>query len=328
MVDLCRPLKIENPSEGGTQTDPFPTETDPAIDYLNAKGVAFEAAGTALIQGASGVLKFQDTVTSPVTLSQILSPAASVVSVANSGTSFNATNVQGALVELRKHPVFDQDTTATTNNGTLTMTASNSSFQYLIGTGTPFTVVLPSALTLFVGNYYQLFNNTPNQIQINDFSGGLIVILSQNSLLQTSLVTNGTAAGFWVYSQTIVNTATGIISYNAISSVGFSANGSADTAVTGFSLTPQAGTYGVWVSIEAIGTGSGASLDILIYKAGAAVVDSKRTSATPAGTHVFSISTQSIIQFNGSQICAGYINANGSSYTIAQRSLLLVRLGS
>lgn len=47
-VDKVKALKIENASTGGTQTDPFPTETNPTQDYLSAKGISFEGLDTFL----------------------------------------------------------------------------------------------------------------------------------------------------------------------------------------------------------------------------------------------------------------------------------------
>lgn len=49
MADKVKPLKIENPANGGTQTDVFPTETNPTQDYLSAKGIAFDGLDTFLI---------------------------------------------------------------------------------------------------------------------------------------------------------------------------------------------------------------------------------------------------------------------------------------
>lgn len=48
-VDKIKPLKIENPGTGGTQTDPFPTEVTPTQDYASIKGLAFEGLDTFLI---------------------------------------------------------------------------------------------------------------------------------------------------------------------------------------------------------------------------------------------------------------------------------------
>lgn len=42
MVDRTRPLKIESPSEGGTQEDFYPTATNPNEDYLDAHGITIQ----------------------------------------------------------------------------------------------------------------------------------------------------------------------------------------------------------------------------------------------------------------------------------------------
>lgn len=62
MVDKIKPLKIENPAGGGAETDPFPTEVNPAEDYISGKGVSFEGLDTFLLDkiGRSLVEKFPD----------------------------------------------------------------------------------------------------------------------------------------------------------------------------------------------------------------------------------------------------------------------------
>lgn len=63
MADKVKALKIENPSGGGAQTDPFPVETNPAQDYLAAKGVAFENSDTQLFDlNVSGEIQWKDSV--------------------------------------------------------------------------------------------------------------------------------------------------------------------------------------------------------------------------------------------------------------------------
>lgn len=49
-LDKVKPLKIENPLNGGVQTDVFPTETTPTVDYLACKGIAFENTDTESIR--------------------------------------------------------------------------------------------------------------------------------------------------------------------------------------------------------------------------------------------------------------------------------------
>lgn len=62
MVDKVKPLKIENPATGGTQTDMFPTETNPAADYIATKGIAFENNDGLIIDAQSGELGWKDSV--------------------------------------------------------------------------------------------------------------------------------------------------------------------------------------------------------------------------------------------------------------------------
>ena len=119
----------------------------------------------------------------------------------------------------------------------------------------------------------------------------------------------------------------GIQNYNLISSTSFSTTANGDTLITGFSLTPASGTYAVLYNAENQAGGSGQSLYCTIYKAGVAIADSLRKAASPAGTHEFSNSTQTVSQFNGSQTCDVRINPNGQTVTTFQRSLLLIRLG-
>jgi len=42
MTDYVRPLKLENPSDGGTGFDMYPTEMNPLQDSLVVKGIAFK----------------------------------------------------------------------------------------------------------------------------------------------------------------------------------------------------------------------------------------------------------------------------------------------
>lgn len=72
MVDKIRPLKIESPSEGGTETDFGPTETRVDQDYLAAKGVAYQGSDSTRSWADSGVMKFVDTeVTTAATLQDL-----------------------------------------------------------------------------------------------------------------------------------------------------------------------------------------------------------------------------------------------------------------
>ena len=43
-IDKVRPLKLEDPASGGTETDEFPTSLDPSEDHIQVAGVVFEDA--------------------------------------------------------------------------------------------------------------------------------------------------------------------------------------------------------------------------------------------------------------------------------------------
>lgn len=62
MVDKVKPIKLESPSGGGTETDIFPTEVDPSEDYLAAKGLAVENNDGLLIKAVNSNLGFLDPV--------------------------------------------------------------------------------------------------------------------------------------------------------------------------------------------------------------------------------------------------------------------------
>lgn len=75
MVDKIKPLKLED-TGSGSMLDNFPTETNPAEDYVAAKGVALENSDNTTIRGDSGVMKFKDTdITAEKSLQDLVSSA-------------------------------------------------------------------------------------------------------------------------------------------------------------------------------------------------------------------------------------------------------------
>jgi hypothetical protein len=61
MVDRVKPLKFETPELGTQNNRRFPTEIDPAEDYVAAKGVSFEASEDRRINlDGSGDIQFTD----------------------------------------------------------------------------------------------------------------------------------------------------------------------------------------------------------------------------------------------------------------------------
>ena len=242
--------------------------------------------------------------------------------------AFNSTDVQAALGEIRQHPVWDQDAAATTLNGTLTLTTLSKGFQLLTGSATGFTVIMPNALTTFVGQEYMLINQSSQPMTIKDGGGNILLTLAQTSIGFLMLQAQGSSAGTWVYWQTFIGVSSGVVNYNVISSTTFSSSANADTIIPGMTLNPQAGTYAIWYSSQNNGSGAGQQLNCTLYKGGTAIPDSFRSAASTANGHSFFEGTQTIAQFDGATACAVYVNANANSMTINQRSLLMIRLGT
>lgn len=245
----------------------------------------------------------------------------------NASQSYNSTDVQAALVELRQHPVWDETNYTTSLNGTTTLTSSDTGFIAVSGSATGHSIKMPDATTLFKGQQYEIANQSSQPITIKDSTGTTLFTLSQTSIGYLTLQANGTAAGTWVFWQVYLNTASGIVSYNIVSSTNFSSSANVDTLITGMTVIPAAGTYAVWYNAENTGTGSGQQLDCTIYNNGSAVTDSKRLNLSTSGSHIFQNSTMTISQFNGTGACEIRVNPNGNSFTVGVRSMLLIRLG-
>lgn len=63
MADIVKPLKLENPASGGSQTNLFPTETNPNEDYIGCLGVSFKGSLSTLIYSDNNnELNFKDPV--------------------------------------------------------------------------------------------------------------------------------------------------------------------------------------------------------------------------------------------------------------------------
>jgi hypothetical protein len=244
----------------------------------------------------------------------------------NAGINFTSTDVQAALLEMRDHSVFDSETHVTAS-GTLTLTSTNKSLIFMTGSTAGQIIQMPDATTLFLSHEYQIVNQSNKTIQVDDGAGGSLFTLGQNSIGHLTLQLQGSSAGTWVWYQTTFNNAAGIINYNIISSSNFVTTSTTDVVITGFTVTPQAGTYAIWYSAENSCTGSGVDNVCTIYKGASAIADSLRHTSSTSGAHTFPMSTQTISQFDGATSCSVEVNTNGT-LTVSQRSLILIRLGT
>lgn len=247
--------------------------------------------------------------------------------------SFASTDVQAAIKEIREQPVFNSATQATTAAGTRTLTVTDLYTQFFTGSAAGYSIQLPNA-TLFPGNtppnsaYFQLFNTTAQTIQVKDGSGANLFTLAQNSVAFIWLQSNPNAAGVWVYTQTSISTASGIITYNLTSSTTFSTTSITDVVITGFTLTPQAGTYGCWYNGASLLTTTPKTHWWSFYKSGSQIADSERSQDTAHSNQNMADSTMSIVQFNGTDTMDVRVRTQNGTLSIDQRSMLLIRLGT
>jgi len=200
--------------------------------------------------------------------------------------------------------------------------------QILTGTQTGYSIVMPSATTLSLSAYYQIINLGSQYVSIKDGSGALLFTLAQNSIGYLWLQLNNSTAGTWIYSQTGIGTASGIIHYHVTSSTAFTTSSATDVVITGFTVTPQAGTYALWANQDSSCTQNNSTITQTTYLGGAAVTDSIRRTQSVSANFIFQQTTETVITVNGSQAVDIRVKTNQGSYTVNGRTLLLIRLGN
>lgn len=118
MADKVRFLKIESPSEGGTQTDYLPTEADPTEDYGTMKGIALNDDTSFLIDHVGRTIAQKEPYTT-YKATYLANGEIDYIEFFNSDTQINANRVYR---------------TAYTYNGSLDMTQAVTSIYDTDGT--------------------------------------------------------------------------------------------------------------------------------------------------------------------------------------------------
>jgi len=119
-----------------------------------------------------------------------------------------------------------------------------------------------------------------------------------------------------------------VISRNEVSSASaFNTSSATDVVITGFTLTPSAGTYFVSADIVTSQSTNNAVLTASVYSAGVQVTNSERVHHhAPAGgnrpTHL-----QAFVTLNGSQAVDIRVRTSAGTLTVNQRSLIILRVG-
>jgi len=237
-------------------------------------------------------------------------------------------NVQTALEDLRNHTIYISRTQATTASGTLTLNVTDMTLQFLTGTATGYSVVLPDATTLLPGWHYKIDNTTTQPVAIKDGSGAILFTLGESSIAEFTLQSNSSVAGAWVFWQTLINTGAGVITYNSVSATTFSTTSTSDVIITGFTVTPQAGTYQCLYNAASFLTTTPKSHWWSFYKNGTQVLGSERYQDTSHSNEGMVDSLVSLVTFNGTETFDVRVRTENGTLSIFDRTMILIRLGA
>jgi hypothetical protein len=219
--------------------------------------------------------------------------------------------------------------TQATSASTLALTVSSNMAQYFTGTAAGQILKLPNATTLINGQRYEIYNQSSVPVSVQDGSGATLFSLSQTSIAYLTLQTNGTVAGGWIAWQILISSsASGIVNYQVTSTTTFSTASASYVVITGFTVTPQAGTYAIWYSGQALMAATPKSHSWAIFRAGVIIQDSERAQDTAHSNQNMNDSTMTIATFDGTQTCDVRVWSSSGTLQILGRSLILIRMGS
>jgi hypothetical protein len=218
--------------------------------------------------------------------------------------------------------------TATANNTTYTLTSTSPSLQILTGTGTNCTVVLPSALTLTVGQIYEVYNQSSNSVILKNGANATLTYVPPTAAIFCILQADGSAGGTWITYGNTIGTAAGIVNYKVTSSTAFTSASASDVVITGFTVTPTQGTYAVWYNASISIMTNNTLLRSTIYKNGVAITDSVRASQGSSSNWVGTASSMTTATFSGTDTCDVRVRSTSGNITVNDRSLILTRLGN
>jgi hypothetical protein len=218
----------------------------------------------------------------------------------------------------------------TSTNGTLNMAFDQNTVIMLSGSASGYSVVLPNATQVLNGHKWEIYNTTNNTIALKDFGGTTLTTIGQNSVAYVILQSNSVSSGTWILWQVLISSvASGVVNYNLISSTPFTTSSTSDVVITGFTVTPQAGTYAIWYNASVFYTTTPIAHYWSIYKAGAQITDSARQQDTAHSNQTMVDSTMTITTVTGAQAIDIRVRRGTSgALTVNARSLLLIRLGT
>lgn len=239
--------------------------------------------------------------------------------------AFTKNNVQEVFEEIRKNTVFTP--VYYTTVASTTQNLDDTTLVFVTGSATNYKLRFPNATNLFNGQNYIIVNSSTAAIDVVDFSNNLKFNLLAGAIGVIYLRSNATTDGIWD-GFVVSGFATGILSYNVTSNTIFTTSATADTLITGFSITPVAGQYAVWVGADTRITTNNRLVDMVVYKDSTSIENTRRTIQGVSSNFRALHTTLGIVSVNGSNSISVRVRINSaSSFVIRQRSLLLIRLG-
>lgn len=253
------------------------------------------------------------------------SPVAKSIPFDTLNVAFTKNNVQEVFEELRKNTVFTP--VYYTSVASTTQNLDDTTLVFVTGTALNYKLRFPNATTLFNGQNYIIVNNSTAAIDVVDYGNNLKFNLLAGSVGVIYLRNNSTSNGIWE-GFVVSGFATGILSYNVTSDTTFTTSATTDTLITGFSVTPVAGQYAIWIGADVLITTNNRLVDLVVYKDAISVENTRRTIQGVSSNFRALHTTLGIVSVNGSNTISGRVRINSaSSFDIRQRSLLLIRLG-
>lgn len=217
--------------------------------------------------------------------------------------------------------------TAVSSNGTLTLSATSNSLQFLTGIASGFSVVLPSSVTMAQGQYFEIYNTSTSPVTIKKNSGTTLTVLNANSVIKITAQTTDVIDGDWLTWSLEVQVASGISNYTTASTTPFATTSATDAQITGFTLTPMAGTYAIWYNSSNSSVTNNSMNYISLYKDGVQINGTERVTQSVASNFTFQMSCQGTAVFNGAEQLRVYARVSTGTFTINARSLIMIRLG-
>lgn len=113
-----------------------------------------------------------------------------------SAATASAAMIRDSSANVQANQVITNLTSIATAAGTTTLTVTSSPIIQFTGTTTQ-TLVLPDATTLSVGWQYYITNRSTGNVTVNANGGGLLQVLTPQTVVILSLTSIGTSAGAW-----------------------------------------------------------------------------------------------------------------------------------